>query len=760
MFHLFISYSKKDTSELAKKLFNALKDDGFSAWMDEDLISGESWSKQIEAELTKADIVIVLLSPDVNRTKSSKQDRSFVLNEIDYAQTLHKPILPIMAESIVPPVQLAGIQYIDFTKDAEAGYAKLLKTLGVSKPPPQVVLFSPFVIWSIVFVILLISGILSVMFWLSNQAKLELTEIPCCIASEIVSNTPTDTPTVSLVPSNTPSETATNTQTPSPTATETATDTQTPSPTATEMASYTPSPSPVPVDLTIGFLLDISRNMREDLNDGRRPYTEALESIEAILGSIDEGRSNRVILQLVGQERFDPPIAGTCDANNTSHYFDAVNPEIGILQGDLRLLLPRNDNEPAYETGLQAILGEIARPASDNQGYTLLFIFAGSDSLQPCSDGSLDETMQFVFDAFDGEMISINYCTFLMGGRYRLQGAEHNALVEQYGCVANVDEAVNLGQAIVDNAEAIIDATQTPNSAPAPTSITISRSVGLTPRPPTARPSITLTPSETLRPSETLNPSITPMPSETLTPTITSLVSPSYTPSATITPTTEAPTSIPAATEVPAPVVPPAPSQCTLTVTFATGVNVRPYPEDVSVNIGGGLPLGATEIGRRRMVGAPSGTWYLVSNGWVIESGVATSGPCDNIPADTFVQPPTDTSVPTDVSTQEIAPTGGSGSGGGGGGTPHIEIISVSVQAANSSGCPATIKVRVSGGTVTGTFWVRNSSVTDEYNEGGSVTYGVGEHTYGVNFGGIGMSHEVRFTGNASAGWRGGGTCN
>jgi len=81
--------------------------------MDKSLEVGDSWATQIEREIQRADLVIVLISPDVNREITLTQRRSFMLNEIDYAQQLNKPILPVMAEKTYMPVQLAGIQYID-----------------------------------------------------------------------------------------------------------------------------------------------------------------------------------------------------------------------------------------------------------------------------------------------------------------------------------------------------------------------------------------------------------------------------------------------------------------------------------------------------------------------------------------------------------------------------------------------------------------------------------------------------------------------
>lgn len=139
MVHIFISYAKKDTHPLAKKPFATINImAGFSAWMDKRLESGESWALQIQEEIDKADLVIVLLSPDVNRRPTASQRRNFVLNEIDYAQQEHKPLEPIMAQLTKMPVQIAGLEYIDFTNDENAAMHQLLARLQKLNPQPVI----------------------------------------------------------------------------------------------------------------------------------------------------------------------------------------------------------------------------------------------------------------------------------------------------------------------------------------------------------------------------------------------------------------------------------------------------------------------------------------------------------------------------------------------------------------------------------------------------------------------------------------------
>jgi len=127
MTHIFISYSKIDTRSLALFLRDKLRElPGVTVWMDESLEAAESWAAQIQLELNRCDYVLVLLSKDVNRPETATRRRSFVLNEIDYAQQLNKPVIPVLVERTLIPLQLAGIQYIDFTHGQQAGVSRLL----------------------------------------------------------------------------------------------------------------------------------------------------------------------------------------------------------------------------------------------------------------------------------------------------------------------------------------------------------------------------------------------------------------------------------------------------------------------------------------------------------------------------------------------------------------------------------------------------------------------------------------------------------
>lgn len=146
MLHVFISYSKKDTRELALALNDALNaQDGLTAWVDKSLRVGRNWELQIQVEIDRCDYVVVLISPDINRHKQG-EDESYVLTEISYAKrTARKPILPILAQPTDLPIILTNIEYIDYTRH-QLTLTELVQRLGEQmgvvtqqakpKPPP------------------------------------------------------------------------------------------------------------------------------------------------------------------------------------------------------------------------------------------------------------------------------------------------------------------------------------------------------------------------------------------------------------------------------------------------------------------------------------------------------------------------------------------------------------------------------------------------------------------------------------------------
>ena len=125
----FISYSRAD-SEFALKLAQDLKAAGIQVWLDQmDIRPGHEWDDAIEAALTGATRVILVLSP------TSVASRN-VRNEIAVALDEGKAIIPILYLDCVTPLQLRRVQHIDFRSDYAQGFSSLLKHLEVPGHAP------------------------------------------------------------------------------------------------------------------------------------------------------------------------------------------------------------------------------------------------------------------------------------------------------------------------------------------------------------------------------------------------------------------------------------------------------------------------------------------------------------------------------------------------------------------------------------------------------------------------------------------------
>ncbi|MCA9912697.1 MAG: toll/interleukin-1 receptor domain-containing protein, partial [Anaerolineae bacterium] len=62
--NIFISYSRKDSKELALRLRDDLQATGFSVWLDLSEISGGStWTRDIQNAIEHCHVALLLLSP-------------------------------------------------------------------------------------------------------------------------------------------------------------------------------------------------------------------------------------------------------------------------------------------------------------------------------------------------------------------------------------------------------------------------------------------------------------------------------------------------------------------------------------------------------------------------------------------------------------------------------------------------------------------------------------------------------------------------
>ena len=107
---VFISYGHDEYSDLAFKIEEDLLKEGIIVWIDKkELRVGKDWGLKIEQGLLGTQIVISMLTPH-----SVGREDGFCRDEISYARTLGRKIIPIMVREVIPPISIHRIQWLDF----------------------------------------------------------------------------------------------------------------------------------------------------------------------------------------------------------------------------------------------------------------------------------------------------------------------------------------------------------------------------------------------------------------------------------------------------------------------------------------------------------------------------------------------------------------------------------------------------------------------------------------------------------------------
>lgn len=119
---VFVSYSRDDSS-FADRLATDLSAKGIEVWMDKKRIKpGDPWDSTVQKALIDCEYFMVVLSP----ISVSSQN---VLDEITYALNNNKRILPVLVLDIKDsdiPLRVSRLQWIDFRKSYDAGFANLI----------------------------------------------------------------------------------------------------------------------------------------------------------------------------------------------------------------------------------------------------------------------------------------------------------------------------------------------------------------------------------------------------------------------------------------------------------------------------------------------------------------------------------------------------------------------------------------------------------------------------------------------------------
>lgn len=126
-YQVFLSYSRHDEATMLR-IRESLSSHDLSAWVDTEVLEPgtPSWRKAIQKGIDEAGCVVVLLSPDA-------KDSRWVEAELDYAESQHKTIFPVLVRgdrSNAVPFGYTLAQWVDVVKnDFDSELQKLSKAI-------------------------------------------------------------------------------------------------------------------------------------------------------------------------------------------------------------------------------------------------------------------------------------------------------------------------------------------------------------------------------------------------------------------------------------------------------------------------------------------------------------------------------------------------------------------------------------------------------------------------------------------------------
>jgi TIR domain len=122
---LFVSYSRED-EEFALKLATDLRARGTNIWVDQlDIRTGARWDSDVEEGLRASPGLLVILSPSSVLSQN-------VMDEVAFALSEGKWILPVLHKPCAIPFRLRRLQYVDFVGGYDEGLRRLVSDIAAT----------------------------------------------------------------------------------------------------------------------------------------------------------------------------------------------------------------------------------------------------------------------------------------------------------------------------------------------------------------------------------------------------------------------------------------------------------------------------------------------------------------------------------------------------------------------------------------------------------------------------------------------------
>lgn len=128
---IFISYARADWDTYVEPLVKHLRGQGFTLWIDQDLIrGGDDWLDEINFALRQCDVLLLCVSPTALNSR-------FVKMEYRYFWNNDKLIIPVMCKSVPKPDLPAELQTIQYQPFNLSNVTKTLRAY-VNRPKRRI----------------------------------------------------------------------------------------------------------------------------------------------------------------------------------------------------------------------------------------------------------------------------------------------------------------------------------------------------------------------------------------------------------------------------------------------------------------------------------------------------------------------------------------------------------------------------------------------------------------------------------------------
>jgi hypothetical protein len=131
---VFISYSRRDSSDFAEELIAGLDLAGFAPFLDRhDIAAGEDWEKRLGGLIQEADTVVFVVSPEAIKSERCNW-------EVDKTVELSKRLLPVIFKPVPDaniPEKLRHLQFVRFDtgQSVTRPFSQLAEALRQDREP-------------------------------------------------------------------------------------------------------------------------------------------------------------------------------------------------------------------------------------------------------------------------------------------------------------------------------------------------------------------------------------------------------------------------------------------------------------------------------------------------------------------------------------------------------------------------------------------------------------------------------------------------